>query len=70
MPISLPRRRADAKPAGESFLLKSMLVASALAVGTLLAANEEFQFSAPHHSLSETEAALHLAAPAEAVTLR
>ena len=70
MPITLPLRRTGPRSGRESFLLKSMLVASALAVGTLLAANEEFQLSAPGHSLSETEAALHLAASAEAVTLR
>lgn len=70
MPMTLPLRRTEPKPGRESFLLKSMLVASALAVGTLLAANEEFQLSAPGHSLSETEAALQLTPPAEAVTLR
>jgi len=57
MPISLPPRRADAKPAGESFLLKSMLVLSALFVGTLLAASAKFNFSPIAHSLSETEVA-------------
>jgi hypothetical protein len=62
MPISLPPRRTAAKPAGESFLLKSMLVVSALFVGTLLAASQEFYFSSPGHSLSETEAALRLPA--------
>ena len=61
MPISLPRRRADAKPAGESFLLKSMLVASALFLGTLLEASAEFKFSSIAHSLSKTGAALRLA---------
>jgi hypothetical protein len=60
MPISLPTRRTDGKPAGESFLLKSMLVASALFVGTLLVASAEFNFSPIAHSLSETEAALRL----------
>jgi hypothetical protein len=70
MPIALPSRRTGPTPGRESFLLKSMLVASALVVATLLVANEEFYFSAPGHSLSETEAALHLATPAEAVTLR
>ena len=62
MPISLPSRRSNAKPAAESFLLKSMLVASALFVGTLVVAATEFNFSAPAHSLSETEAALWLTA--------
>jgi hypothetical protein len=60
MPILLPPRRP--KPARESFLLKSMLVASALFMGSLLVAHQEFNFSAPGHSLSETEAALRLAA--------
>jgi hypothetical protein len=70
MPIALPPRRTGPTPGRESFLLKSMLVASALAVGTLLAANGEFNFSSPGHSLSETEAALLLPAAAGAVTLR
>ena len=61
MPISLPPRRPEAPPAGESFLLKSILVASALFMVTLLVANVEFTFSSPAHSLSETEAALRLA---------
>ena len=62
MPIALPPRRTDAKPARESFLFKSMLMASVLFVGSLLVANIEFSFSAPAHSLSETEAALRLPA--------
>lgn len=62
MPIMLPPRRTDAKPARESFLFKSTLVASVLFIGSLLAANAEFSFSAPAHSLSETEAALRLVA--------
>lgn len=59
MPISLPPARTAAKSAGESFLFKSMLVASALFVGTLLVAEVESNLSSPAHSLSETEAALH-----------
>ena len=62
MPIALPPRRTAAKPARESFLFKSMLMASVLFVGSLLVTNVEFSFSAPAHSLSETEAALRLAA--------
>lgn len=62
MPITLPPRRTDAKPARESFLFKSMLMASLLFVGSLLVANVEFSFSAPSHSLSETEAVLRLPA--------
>lgn len=62
MPINLPPRPAATAAARESFLFKSMLVASVLFVGSLLAANAEFSFSAPAHSLSETEAALHLPA--------
>ncbi len=62
MPVALPPRRAVANTTQESFLLKSMLVASALFVGTLLVVNAEFTFSAPAHSLSETEAALRLVA--------
>jgi hypothetical protein len=67
MPIFLPQRRPPTPPARESFLLKSMLVASALCVGALMVASAEFRFSSPAHSLSETEAALRLAA---AVTIR
>ena len=62
MPTFLPPRRPDTTPARESFLLKSILVASALFMGALLVASEEFNFSSPGHSLSETEAALRLAA--------
>lgn len=62
MPTALPPRRTDAKPARESFLFKSMLMASVLFVGSLLMANIEFSFSAPSHSLSETEAAMRLPA--------
>jgi hypothetical protein len=62
MPITLPPRRTDAMPARESFLFKSMLMASVLFVGSLLVANVEFSFSAPAHSLSETEAMLRLPA--------
>ena len=70
MPMTLPLRRTGPRSGRESFLFKSILVASALAVGTLLAANEEFYLSAPGHSLSETEAALLLPAAAGAVTVR
>ena len=59
MPIALPPRRA-AKPPRESFLFKSVLVASALFIGCLIVVNAEFSFSAPAHSLSETEATLRL----------
>lgn len=62
MPIALPPRRASKSATRESFLFKSMLVASALFFGSLLAVNAEFSFSAPAHSLSETEAALRLPA--------
>lgn len=62
MPISLPPRAARATVAHESFLFKSMLVASALVLGCLIIVNAEFSFSAPAHSLSETEAAMRLAA--------
>jgi hypothetical protein len=70
MPILLPPRRP--KPARESFLLKSMLVASALLVCAVAAVRAEFELSSPGRSLSEVEApgdaetALRLAA----VTIR
>lgn len=60
MPISLPPRRPDAKAAQESFLLKSVLIASALLMAGLLVVTEEFYFSSPAQSLSEAEAALRL----------
>jgi hypothetical protein len=62
MPITLPPRPRAATAPRESFLFKSMLVASVLFIGSLLAANFEFSFSAPSHSLSETEAVLRLPA--------
>ena len=62
MPILLPPRRPETGTKRESFLLKSMLVASALVMGSLLVASQEFNFSSPGKSLSETEAALRLAA--------
>jgi hypothetical protein len=54
-----PRRRqtkASGPPAPESFILKSMLVASALFVAAFVMVELEFYVSAPGHSLSETEA--------------
>ena len=62
MPIALPPRPRATTAARESFLFKSMLVASVLFVGSLLVVNAEFSFSAPAHSLSETEAAARLLA--------
>ena len=59
MPTPLPPRTSRPR---ESFLLKTMLVASALFVGTLVMANQEFYMSQPGHSLSEVEVALQLAA--------
>jgi hypothetical protein len=59
MPILLPPRRP--KPARESFLLKSVLVASALFMGGLVLVKEEFRLSAPGLSLSEAEVALRVA---------
>ena len=53
MSIALPPRHAAATTPRESILFKSMLVASALFIGTLLIAKAEFYFSAPPHSLSE-----------------
>jgi hypothetical protein len=58
MPIPLPNRRP---PRRESFALKSMFVASALLLAGFMLAREEFRFSAPASSLSETEATLRLA---------
>jgi hypothetical protein len=62
MPIFLPPRRPETGAKRESFLLKSILVASALVMGSLLVASQEFNFSSHGKSLSETEAALRLAA--------
>lgn len=58
---SIPRR-PQGKPGRESFLLKSVLVASALFFGALVMANQEFYLSAPGQSLSEAEVTLRLAA--------
>jgi hypothetical protein len=58
MPMNLPPRKAPAPR--ESFILKSMLVVSALFFGALVLAKEEIYLSAPGHSLSEVEAALRL----------
>ncbi len=55
-------RKPRAEPQRESFILKSILVASALFLAALVLANEEFYLSAPAHSLSEVEAALRLTA--------
>ncbi|MBV9259972.1 MAG: hypothetical protein JO205_01240 [Pseudolabrys sp.] len=52
--------RAQART--ESLALKSFLVISALMLGSLVVVAQEFFFSAPAFSLSETEAALRLAA--------
>ena len=57
-----PRAKAAAHPARESFILKSMLVASALFVTALVMVNQEFYMSAPSHSLTETEVTLRIAA--------
>jgi hypothetical protein len=62
MPIPVMPRRLYAKPQRESFILKSMLVASALFLGALVMANQEFYLSTPGQSLSEVEATLQLAA--------
>ena len=56
MPISLTPHAQEAKPQRESFMLKSMLVISALFFGTMVLVNAEFHFSTPAHSLSEAEA--------------
>lgn len=55
------RRRAQA-PAGESFLFKSALVASALFFSAIVMVEMEFYVSAPAHSLSEAEVTLRTAA--------
>jgi hypothetical protein len=59
MPLSpLPGRPISSR---ESLTFKALLVASALFLGSLVVATQEFYFSAPGYSLSETEAALPLA---------
>jgi hypothetical protein len=60
VPPILPHRHG--KPARESFLLKSVLVASALFFSALVMANQEFYMSAPAHSLGEAEVTLRLVA--------
>lgn len=61
MPSALPKR-PRATTARESLLLKSALIGSGLLLISLLMAMQEFYLSAPARSLSETEAALRLAA--------
>ncbi|MBV8792373.1 MAG: hypothetical protein JO237_10000 [Pseudolabrys sp.] len=60
MPLPPLPMRAQART--ESLALKSFLVISALMLGSLVVVAQEFFFSAPAFSLSETEAALRLAA--------
>ena len=62
MAIPLIPRRPPVKPVRESFLLKTLLVASALFFSALVIANQEFNLSPPGQSLSEVEVALRLAA--------
>ena len=63
-PHALPRVKPQA--AAESFLLKSVLVVSALFLGAFVVASEGIYFSAPGRSLSEVEASLLLAKHAAA----
>ena len=58
---SIPQR-TQGKAGGESFLLKSMLVASVLFFGALVMANQEFYLSKPGQSLSEAEVSLRMVA--------
>ena len=57
-----PSRRRNPPPAGESFLFKSVLVASALFFCAIVMVEMEFYVSAPAHSLSEVEVMLRIAA--------
>jgi hypothetical protein len=57
-----PRQRRERAPAGESFLFKSMLVASVLFFSAIVMVEMEFYVSAPAHSLSEAEVMLRTAA--------
>lgn len=61
MPNRTPPR-PPAEPPRESFVLKSMLVASAPFIAALAMANQEFYMSAPGQALSEIEVALRLPA--------
>ena len=62
MRIPVTPSKPHAKPASESFIFKSVLVASALFFCALVMANQEFYMSTPSHSLSEAEVTLRLAA--------
>lgn len=60
-PMRRPTRPKREAPA-ESFAFKSLLVASALFVCTIVMVEMEFYVSAPAHSLSEAEVTLRIAA--------
>lgn len=62
MRIPVTPDRPPANPARESFIFKSVLVASALFFCALVMANQEFYMSSPSQSLSEAEVTLRLAA--------
>ncbi len=57
----IPTRRPG-EPPRESFMLKSVLVASALFLTAMVMVEMEFYVSAPAHSLSEVEVMQRVAA--------
>jgi hypothetical protein len=61
MPIALPPRRPRPKPGRESFLLKSMLVVSALFLVAFLVVTAEFDLARQTRTLTEAEVAAQLA---------
>jgi hypothetical protein len=63
-PLPPRQRRPEPQndPNAESFALKTVLVASALLLTTMVMVEMEFYVSAPTHSLSEAETALPMAA--------
>jgi hypothetical protein len=59
LPPRRPRKREpQSAPHAESFVLKTVLVASALLLCAMVVVEMEFYVSAPAHSLSEAEVML------------
>jgi hypothetical protein len=69
-PKAKSKAKSKARPAPESFVLKTLLVMTALILGAFVFASEGIYLSAPGRSLSEVEASLLLAKHGEASAMR